>query len=477
MITVNIWLSTTQLFSKRITHSYFGPLLASQDNNEHIGHANLQLEITENSAHFAYSQTVLEPLKGQATLKTIAVPVDDKKEGHASHKPQWVRCNSFILSFWPEERPKLLKEAAHLFFKLTDSKPRIKGIKPEFKTHTEDMLLEETAAQPVTIKHPTLHYRKDNAISLLQQKLKRELTEFADLHAMLPLSQLKLEENREQQKKLLQQKQTLDLNHTQEMQQLQYELQKNRKTQQKTQTQLTRKKTVHRYLYNLEQRDDQSMAQFLALNKEINKLTKQQQRLVHKEEGLLRTQKKLEKHYRCDSQNLDKQLLQRQQEENELKKQLDDAVLRLNGRNENDIKILRAQYIDLSLRENQFIRAESQVTTGRHPDMTLYLPAADSVTIGLDEKKIMQAMKEEKDQTYSFIVNNCASSVKRCLLAGIDDALKKQLQEQGLEPDFFRVKKIETCQSLKKWTKTLERHLIELNAATHRFDNTPAVNL
>ncbi|MDX1837566.1 hypothetical protein DIZ81_06465 [Legionella taurinensis] len=477
MITVNIWLSTTQLFNKRITHRYFGPLLASQDNNEHIGHVNIQLEITENSMHFAYSQTALEPLKGKATLKTIAVPVDEKKESHASHKPQWVRCNSFTLSFWPEDRPKLLKEAAHLFFKLTDSKPRVKGVKPEFKTHAEDMLLEETAPQPVTIKHPTLHYRKDNAISLQLQKLKRELIEFADLHAMLPLSQFKLEENREQQKKLLQQKQALDLSHTQKMQQLQYELQKNRKAQQKTQTQLTRKKTVHRYLSRLEQRDDQSNAQFLALTKEINKLTKQQQRLVHEEEGLLRTQKKLEKHYHRDNQSLDEQLVQRQQEEQEWRGQLDGATLRLNGRDEEEMKILRAQYIDLSLRENAFLAAESQVTTGRHPDMTLYLPAADSVTIGLDEKKIMQAMAEEKDQTYSFIVNNCASSVKRCLLAGIDNALKKQLQDQGLEPDFFKVKKIETCQSLKKWTKTLEHHLIMLNAAAHRSETTPSMNL
>ncbi|QRN03085.1 hypothetical protein GH742_03970 [Legionella sp. MW5194] len=477
MITVNIWLSTTQLFKKRVTHGYFGPLLASEDNNEHIGHVNLLLDITENSTHFAYSQTALEPLKGKATLKTIAVPVDEKKEGHASHKPQWVRCNSFTLSFWPEDRPKLLKEAAHLFFKLTDSKPRVKGIKPEFKTHAEDMLLEETATQPVTIKHTSLQYRKDNAISLQQQKLKGELAEFAELHATFTLSKVKLEENQAQQKNLLQQKETLDLGHTQKMQQLQYELQKNRKTQQKTQTQLNRKKTVHRYLSRLEQRDDQSNAQFLALTKEINKLTKQQQRLVHKEEGLLRTQKKQEKHYHRDNQRLDEQLLQRRQEEQAWKDQLDGATLRLNGRDEEEIKILRAQYIDLRLRENTFVTADSNVTVGRHPDMTLYLPAADSVTIGLDEKKIMQAMAEEKDQKYSFIVNNCASSVKRCLLAGIDEELKKQLQDQGLEPDFFRVKKIETCQSLKKWTKKLEHHLIMLNAAAHRSDTTPSVNL
>lgn len=475
MITVNIWLSTTKLFNHRITHSYFGPLLASQENNEHIGHANLQLEITDNSPHFAYSQTVLEPLRGKPTLKTIGVPVAKKKENHASLEPQLVRCNSFTLSFWPDERPKLIKEAAQLFFKMTNSKPRVKGIKPEFKTHQEDMLLEETASKPITMTHPSLQYNRDNPLHRRQQALKQELGELNELHNTLTLYTANLKANGLKQEKLLQQKKTLTSQHMQAMQPLQEDLQKNKERQKITQKQLSRKKTVLRYLDTLEQRDEQSNKQFLTLTREMNKLTRRQEQLQQKEKKLLQSEKDMNLAYTHNVEELQEQLSRQQQEGVAFKKQIDDTTLLLNGRDESYLKALRAEYIDLRLRENTFINEKSETTVGRHPDLTLYLPVADSKTIGLDEKKILKALEEENGQTYSFFTNNCASSVKRCLLAGIDKTLQRQLEDAGLAPDFFQVKKIETCQSLKRWTKTLEHHLIELNAAASRPDTTPVL--
>lgn len=477
MITVNIWLSSTKFFNHRITHSYFGPLLASRENNEHIGHANLQLEITDNSPHFAYSQTVLDPLRGNATLKTIGVPVAIKKENHASLEPQLVRCNSFTLSFWPDERPKLIKEAAHLFFKVTNMKPRVKGVKPEFKTHAEDMLLEETAPEPIRITHSSLRYNQHNPLHQHQQALKQELSELHDLHNTLNLNQVKLKANSLQQEQLLQQKETLTIQHMQAMQQLQQDLQENKESQQTTQKQLSRKKTVLRYLDKLEQRDEQSNKQFLTSTKEMNRLARRQERLQKKEKKLLQSEKDMSLAYMGDAEKLQEQLLHQQQDGIEFKKQIDETTILLNGRNDAYLKALRAEYIDLCLRENKFISEKSETTVGRHPDLTLYLPAADSTTIGLDEKKILKSLEEENGQTYSFLTNNCASSVKRCLLAGIDEALQKQLEDAGLAPDFFQVKKIETCQTLKKWTKILEHHLIELNAAACRQDTTTVFTL
>lgn len=47
MIEVNIWLSTAFLFKKRIKHKFFGPLLASEDKGENVGHVNFTIEIDE----------------------------------------------------------------------------------------------------------------------------------------------------------------------------------------------------------------------------------------------------------------------------------------------------------------------------------------------------------------------------------------------------------------------------------------------
>lgn len=47
MIEVNIWLSTASLFKQRVKHKFFGPLLASHEKGENVGHVNFNIEIDE----------------------------------------------------------------------------------------------------------------------------------------------------------------------------------------------------------------------------------------------------------------------------------------------------------------------------------------------------------------------------------------------------------------------------------------------
>ncbi|KGP64364.1 hypothetical protein EP47_00540 [Legionella norrlandica] len=150
--------------------------------------------------------------------------------------------------------------------------------------------------------------------------------------------------------------------------------------------------------------------------------------------------------------------------EEELKK----IEARINGRDEKDLEKLKSEALlrkEYTARREQYVK-NRDFTEGRHPEHSIILPTQESgLVYYVDELKILNAMLEERKQDYSFLFNNCASSAKRCILKGIDDGLRTKLKEAGLSNKFFKVNRIETCKSLRDWTKTLENQLNKLNSS------------
>lgn len=119
--------------------------------------------------------------------------------------------------------------------------------------------------------------------------------------------------------------------------------------------------------------------------------------------------------------------------------------------------------VDYTSRKEQFLLTKER-TEGRHPDHIIKLPVTrDGWEYHLDEIKVLEAMEQERSNNYSFIFNNCATSVKRCILSGISEPLREHLMETGLKASFFQLKKIEPCKGLRDWTRVLESRLIQLN--------------
>lgn len=165
-------------------------------------------------------------------------------------------------------------------------------------------------------------------------------------------------------------------------------------------------------------------------------------------------------------QQVEKKLQQVELAMNHRVEDLKKLDITINGRDENDLKELQEEAHrrkEYTSRKEQFIKSRD-FTEGRHPDYSVTLPTAESgLTYYVDEVKILKAMQEERGQNYSIVFNNCATSAKRCLLAGIDEKLRAKLKETGLDSKFFEISKVETCQSLRNWARTLDSKLTELN--------------
>lgn len=97
-------------------------------------------------------------------------------------------------------------------------------------------------------------------------------------------------------------------------------------------------------------------------------------------------------------------------------------------------------------------------TYGKNPDFQITLstdiPAFDEQAILVEMQRQRQADK------YDFVANNCAHSVKKCLLKGLLPEVKALLQEQlGVKNEFFQVTKLETPELVMQWIFTLQNYL------------------
>ncbi|WP_026069317.1 hypothetical protein [Legionella tunisiensis] len=81
MITVNIWLPTAQIFGKKINHNIFAPLVATQRENENVGHANFQLTLDERSNAYEQLLHSKSPLVDK-TLRVVPTLVKGKERAY-----------------------------------------------------------------------------------------------------------------------------------------------------------------------------------------------------------------------------------------------------------------------------------------------------------------------------------------------------------------------------------------------------------
>ncbi|HGO6725200.1 TPA: hypothetical protein ACK8S1_003211, partial [Legionella pneumophila] len=234
----------------------------------------------------------------------------------------------------------------------------------------------------------------------------------------------------------------------------------------KTNSQITASERTLSYLNKLQHLDPKTKEQWIALNEKLVKLNKERETIINSQHEISELMSKSELTHNEDMKKVEKNLRKVEMATNHHLEELKKLDITINGRDENDLKELQEEAHrrkEYTSRKEQFIKSRD-FTEGRHPDYSVTLPTVgNGLTYYVDEVKILKAMQEERKQNYSIVFYNCASSAKRCLLAGIDDNLRAKLKETGLDSKFFEISKIETCQSLRNWARTLESKLAELN--------------
>ncbi|HAT6977837.1 TPA: hypothetical protein JAN54_06070 [Legionella pneumophila] len=457
MIEVNIWLSTAFLFKKRIKHKFFGPLLASEDKGENVGHVNFTIEIDERTKNsFDFIEQHGAELRAKKTLRAVPTQatIPSPPNIESSHlKPTMVKSDVVSHSFWPEGRPTKSETI------------KGKGVKPKFKTHEEDMIAED-AVTAMTITH-----RKSALDEIDKEKHKNLdlLAEISDLEVNLEqrilfvddLKKLQLEKE-----ELIKQQKQLTNSHQTQLKDLKGQLAKLELHLNKTNGQITATERTINYLNKLENPDPKTKTQLIELTEKLIKLRKELETTISSQHEISALISKSELTYHEDTQQVEKKLQQVELAMNHRVEDLKKLDIKINGRDENDLKELQEEARrrkEYTSRKEQFIKSRD-FTEGRHPDYSVNLPTAESgFAYYIDEVKVLKAMQQEPSQNYSFLFNNCASSAKRCLLAGIDEKLRSKLKETGLDSKFFEISKVETCKSLRDWARTLDSKLTELN--------------
>lgn len=459
MIEVNIWMSTALLFKKRIKHKFFGPLLASEDKGENVGHVNFTIEIDERTKtknSFDFIEQHGSELRAKKTLRVVPTKATTTSPPNieSSHLiPTIVKSDIVSHSFWPDGRPSKSETI------------KGKAVKPQFKTHEEDMIAEDS------ITAMTITHRKSALAEIDKEKMEilDFLVEISDLEVSLEqrslfvddLKKLQLEKD-----ELIKQQKQLTNSHQTQLKDLKGQLAKLELHLNKTNSQITATERTLNYLNKLEKPDPKTKEQLIELTEKLVKLKKERETTISSQHEIneLILKSGLTNHE--DMQKIEKKLQQVELAMNYRIEDLKKLDIKINGRDENDLKELQEEgrrRKEYTSRKEKFIKSRD-FTEGRQPDYSVTLPTAESgFTYYVDEVKILKAMQEERSQNYSFLFNNCASSAKRCLLAGIDEKLRAKLKETGLDSKFFEISKVETCKSLRDWARTLDSKLTELN--------------
>ncbi|WP_454783744.1 coiled-coil domain-containing protein [Legionella sp. WA2024007413] len=465
MIQVNVWLSTTQILGKRIKNRFFGPLLASEDKGEHIGHANFVMELNEHSPGFAKLEDKSSILCAKKSL--CYVPEAIVGQSGRYYKRKALRSVQVTHSFWPEERPSS-GELFRDFFNLLHLAPKAKGTKPEISDHDSDMKREDSNSRTLAIEHPA--YRKK------QKKI--DDAKRINLDATVKVWNIDGDiDNRrtavEKLNQLIIKQQNLILSYNQLVEHSQTELDALKKTKNEIAAQVLKntKKTIFptrllNYLNKITKPDAKTIAEIFRLTLELNDLQKENetlnQALVVLEKNIEQTQINYQAQLKTSQEELD----QTAKEIILLQSQIQELNQRINGMDETAVELLKANVRNradfLSRKENLLLN--SNKTEGKHPEHSIQLPTSESgLRYHINELAVINAMEKESNESYCFIQNNCAKSVKRCLLAGIQH-LKAELKKNGVSDSFFKPQAIETTNGVYKWARSLERELNKLNS-------------
>ncbi|CDZ78164.1 hypothetical protein BN59_02472 [Legionella massiliensis] len=476
MIEVNIWLPTAHLFSKRITHGILGPILASEDRGENVGHVNFVLTLDERSASYEYIEQ--EP-HGLMVEKSLAIlPETVVRENNRFFKQKFVKSFQVTHSFWPKEKPSntaLLRD----FLSMLHLGSGGRGVSPEFSEHRSDMKREDTGEKSAHIQHD-----KEALLSLCQKK-QRNLAlavDASDLECDLE-NKKTWEVNLEQ---LSQEKDNLEIEgirrkelfitRVDELKKADFSLENNLNELDKKLNFYHRKLS---YLEKISHPDNKTEIEIKAIKDTLNDLYEKQENIRLQRDKLTQY---LELLQLADQQELSSYKNKINQIEIALayyQRNLKEANERINGRDENDLQLIKGRYkekVDLTLRREHFLK-KSLETEGRHPDHSLSLPTSESgLAFYVDEAAVLKAMREENLRAYSLLLNNCVKSVKRCLLNGISH-IKVDLRNNGVAESFFKLEKVETCKGFRTWARQLDRELANLNYQLKEAENPIAVAL
>ncbi|WP_454780771.1 hypothetical protein [Legionella sp. WA2022007384] len=464
MIQVNVWLSTTQILGRRIKNRFFGPLLASEDKGENIGHANFVMELNERSPGYAKLDDNSSPLFAKKSL--CYVPEATRGASGMYYRRKALRSIQVTHSFWPEERPSS-GELVRDFFNLLHLAPKAKGIKPEISDHDSDMKREESNNRTFSIRHP--------ALSSAQKKIDDAKKNNLDDTIRVWNIDGALDKKKSAVEKLNQltiKQQTLFASHNQLLENSQVELGllKKKKDEIKAEILKNTRKTLFptkilNYLNKISTPDAKIFAEISRITHELNGLQKENETLnqafITLEKNIAQTEINYQAQLNQNQEELDKTA----KEIIVLERKIQAINERINGMDENAVELLKVNVRDradyLSREENLVL--SSNKTEGKHPEYSIQLPTSDSgLRYHINELAVINAMTKESNESYCFIQNNCAKSVKRCLLAGIQH-LKADLKKNGVPDSFFKAHALETTNGVYKWARSLERELNKLN--------------
>lgn len=473
MIDVNIWNTSATLFKKPVKHGIFGPLFASESKGEKVGHANLIVEIDERSKNYAFIEGAFNDLLPKKTLNVVPTPVV-AKDNWSHLAPKTVKSNQFTHSFWPKDRPS----TTSVFLKDTIRALHLgsgkMGYTAEFNSHDEDMRLEDSSENLRIIKH------KKSSAELIQQEKAENINFCCELDALdnnlekLEQSQAKLLSLGSQSIELKKQQEQMIQDHQNQSAQLGSFLISNAARSMQINLKINAMERTQYYLSNIHNPDALTKKQFQSITQQIINFKVEQQELVDAKDNFTRLIQDLKLNHTKDLEKSNDAIKQTEADTEQCLAEIKQLEADVKGRTRNDLNDLRLEWrrrVEYTSRKEQFL-INRDITEGKHPDHVIKLPhRIDGISYYLDEIKILEAMEKERQTNYSFIYHNCASSAKRCLLAGISEPLRKKLMETGLKESFFRVNTVETCNGLKNWAKTLEHKLNELNFPTQPLQN------
>lgn len=487
-IEVNIWLPSTTIFGHRIKNK-FG-VFFSQLTHEHTGHANLIVIVPENSPSFAKLEENPMGLVYQKTLRYTPVRVTSEKALSQTEEGIWrseiTRADTITHSFWPREKPKLGSVIQDLLHLLHLSKPN-KGTKPFINSHEDDRKQESGKSDFKSVIHRTNLRKKESSLTINTEK-SALIYEASDLELALEnkvtleekVSTLTIDNNN-----LLSQQKSLAQTHVVKQDNFAFQIAQH--NQQRDQLR-KKEKIIRNLLTHLITRDDGKKSEdYLKFDTQLNDLLSQLE-LLDTKLAVLELYRVNEKEEYCKQSNALKSKLK--QNNIELKTaQHDLGILgkEINGRTIGRVKHLQTllkKHIDMEQRQRNY-QIELTESKGKAPDHSIQLPTQTSgLRYYVDLALVIDAMRSEQAQNYSLIFNNCVSSTKRCLIAGITPIKDKLIKYAHFTAEDFTIKTAEDPKLMREWTKKLEAGLTHLNLNSLNIDaeqenhpSSPALNI
>ncbi|MCL9684844.1 hypothetical protein [Legionella maioricensis] len=468
MLEVNIWFSTPYRFGKRIKHGVFGPFFASEEKGENVGHANFVLSVDERSK--IYERLAANPCGLQVTHSLEIIPEIRDGETRRYYAPKTVKSLQIDHSFWPVSVPpnsSILKDILHLMHLGKGSK----GVAPVLGTHAFDMQREDRGTKTSKIERRDSQYAIDKAALVKEQQENIALAfEISNLRTQLDNKlawEGTLKEVIVKKSALKTEQEKLFKTYPLDVAELKKQITQtsNKLNENKKKIGFLDKKLS--YSTSLSTPDSETIKESSSGKEQLLNLEKEQQQLKLLLNELKKKLVQVQREYADKKNAVQKELNHVHDTITCLQKWIQGSVEKVKNRDEQTLKLLEEHYQQQEemTKRKETVFNRTYETIGLHPDHSINLPTSESgLNFYINEEAVTAAMQKETGRNYSLVRNNCVSSAKRCLLAGIEH-LKDDLQENGVPESFFKMKAVETCKGFRTWVKQLEKELIKLNSS------------